>query len=191
MRITAGMLRRKRACRIQFLKFIKRFPDGVEVTEDTCLYVANDFDWDWAAENLLSEEGLNHYREGKERARQMYDDVIISLCQAYTKKVTPAYRTYKEEMASARQAYAIHKTWEVYDDAMAKAWRVYNKVVVSAYCERVEAEDEAYCVYNQGRAIVFAKACEKMDRTARPMWFRLVEGVRCAANNILREYSHN
>ena len=53
MRILLSALRAAGACADQVELFVARFGDGVDVTEVLCLSVADLFDWDWAAENLL------------------------------------------------------------------------------------------------------------------------------------------
>lgn len=53
MKITARLLKRKGACADEAELFEKLYPDGAEITEAACVAVADKFDWDWAAENLL------------------------------------------------------------------------------------------------------------------------------------------
>jgi hypothetical protein len=53
MFITYQMVLDKNACTVQSLKFLKTFPDGVEVTEELCLKYSQDFDFEWAAHALL------------------------------------------------------------------------------------------------------------------------------------------
>ena len=80
MIINAKLLRSKRACTEQVDVFIALFgEDGGEVTIDRCLSVADKFDWDWAAEHLLSPP-----------ARAEYDRVV-----------SPAWAEYKRVKALA------------------------------------------------------------------------------------------
>lgn len=53
MFITYQMLLDKNACTVQSYKFLKTFPDGVEVTEELCLKYSQDFDFEWAAQAFL------------------------------------------------------------------------------------------------------------------------------------------
>ena len=63
MKITARLLKFKGACKEQVEKFKELFPDGVEVTESLCVIHAQDFNWDWAAYNLLPLELQEVYYE--------------------------------------------------------------------------------------------------------------------------------
>jgi hypothetical protein len=52
--LTAEILKKAEARCEQFLLFNELFPKGAEITEELCVKHAYDFDWAWAAENLLS-----------------------------------------------------------------------------------------------------------------------------------------
>ena len=54
MKITLAQLKAKNACSDQVTEFERRFGESVEISEAACLAVADAFDWDWAARNLLS-----------------------------------------------------------------------------------------------------------------------------------------
>ena len=63
MFLTAAILiQSKRACAKQLALFVETFPDGVEVTPEACAAVADKFDWDWAAQNLLPRSLRAEYR---------------------------------------------------------------------------------------------------------------------------------
>jgi hypothetical protein len=49
-------------------KFKKLFGDSVEVTEALCLEYASDFNWDWAADNLLLGEAWEEFVRVKAQA---------------------------------------------------------------------------------------------------------------------------
>ena len=53
MHITVKLLKKHKACEEQVALFAATFPNGVQVTEATCLAVADQFDFQWAAGNLL------------------------------------------------------------------------------------------------------------------------------------------
>ncbi len=57
MKITIEQLKDFDACEDQRDLFAKHFGTEVEITEVLCAEVAGIFDWGWAAENLLSNEG--------------------------------------------------------------------------------------------------------------------------------------
>jgi hypothetical protein len=50
------------ACQWQVDKFRARFGEFVEVTRELCESVANEFDFDWAAANLLSAPARAKYK---------------------------------------------------------------------------------------------------------------------------------
>ena len=58
MKITKHLLQSKGACASQVALFAETFPHGTEITEAVCLAVADKFDWNWAAQNLLPPEIL-------------------------------------------------------------------------------------------------------------------------------------
>lgn len=64
MRLTAELLRSKRACADELAVFEALFPDGVKVTEAACVAVAGRFEsstWAWVARRFLSENELDAY----------------------------------------------------------------------------------------------------------------------------------
>lgn len=65
MKITAELLRQKNACTDQGELFERHFPNGVEVSEALCLKHYQDFDWDWAADNLLSDAAQEEYNKAR------------------------------------------------------------------------------------------------------------------------------
>ena len=66
MRITPSMLKDARTCEAHYNTFVARWPEGVDVTQETCEQAhALGLDLDWAAANLFSE-----YKKAKYRALQ-------------------------------------------------------------------------------------------------------------------------
>ena len=65
MKITLVQLRKKRACASQLAKFESLFGDSVVVTRELCIRHAADFDFDWAAEHLLSAPAWAEYRRAR------------------------------------------------------------------------------------------------------------------------------
>ena len=58
MKITKKFLESKRACAYHVALFAEEWPEGAEVTLDTCLRAAQiGLDFGWAADNLLSADG--------------------------------------------------------------------------------------------------------------------------------------
>jgi hypothetical protein len=75
-KITARMLKAKGACASQVEKFKELFPFGsAEVTIDLCVKHAADFDWIWAAENLLNSAAKAEYERVRAEAWAEYQRV--------------------------------------------------------------------------------------------------------------------
>ena len=59
--ITLDMLYARDACQPQVSRFIRLFGQSVEVTPEACTAVAGQFDWGWAAHNLLPAAPSDEY----------------------------------------------------------------------------------------------------------------------------------
>jgi hypothetical protein len=70
---------RKGACKDQVSLFRDRFGNSVEVTEALCLSVARNFDFIWAAQNLLTPTAFAEYRRA-----------VMPVWAAYTRDRPPA-----------------------------------------------------------------------------------------------------
>src|ERR1700678_1514844 len=93
MKITAQLLEDHGACSNQVELFVTHFPEGATVTLDRCRGVAQIFNWDWAAEHLLTPPALAAYNE-----------VCDAAWTAYCEACAPALTAY-EEACAARAAY--------------------------------------------------------------------------------------
>ena len=71
------------ACRHQRKLFKDKFGARVEITPELCQAFAQDFDWDWAAEHLLSASARADYKRA----------------------TAPAWADYKRAMATALADY--------------------------------------------------------------------------------------
>lgn len=106
MRITVKKLERLHACRSQITMFKRHFPlryypNGVTVTEERCIRLAQKVLWSWAANHLLN-GGRAHkfYRDAANKAnevrfssyaldrREMYNVALAKAFYAATKLVT-------------------------------------------------------------------------------------------------------
>jgi hypothetical protein len=68
MKININVLQGLDACNFYLRAFARLFPqstypDGVEVTPELCVRYAEEFDWEWAADELLTEEGYRLYEQ--------------------------------------------------------------------------------------------------------------------------------
>ena len=88
--LTVETLKSKKACQPQIDLFRSLFGDSVEVTEELCVKHAQDFNWDWAADTLLSES-----------AREDYYKATGPALKVYNKATAPALKVYIKATASA------------------------------------------------------------------------------------------
>ena len=114
MKITAQLLRDHSACNSQIELFIKHFPEGATVTLDRCREVAQIFNWDWAAEHLLTAPALAAYYKARAAAKAAY----------YEARAAAAKAAYYEARAAARATYyeACDAAWTAYCEACAAAF---------------------------------------------------------------------
>jgi hypothetical protein len=80
----------KRACPEQVKLFRKVFGKSVRVTEPLCVRMANQFDFTWAAQNLLTPEGVTEYTR-----------VIAPALAEYARVRAPAWAEYERVSALA------------------------------------------------------------------------------------------
>jgi uncharacterized membrane protein len=127
------------ACESQVELFAARFGDSVDVTPGLCERYATEFDWEWAAGNLLS---ANAY-EAKER----------SLWEAYAAAEQPLWDTYRDARRSLRTAYAAAERplldtyevarqplWETYRSAERSLWTAYEAACARTFGELYVSE---------------------------------------------------
>ena len=75
MRITLSQLKSLDACKSQVDKFSELFGESVDVTPELCVSHAQDFDWGWAARNLLTDSALAEYERVTSTALAEYKRV--------------------------------------------------------------------------------------------------------------------
>jgi hypothetical protein len=75
------------ACYSQLRLFREIFPEGIEVTKEACVLVADKFDWDWAASFSLSKEDRKAYEAAIGPAKKAYHEAMAfsfgSLAEKY------------------------------------------------------------------------------------------------------------
>jgi hypothetical protein len=101
MKITKRLLQSKGACEEETEKFALLFPKGVELTGALCLKHAADFNFDWAAEHLLSPEQLKEYRRIKGPAWSEYRRIKGPARSEYLRIKGPAWSEYERSIAVA------------------------------------------------------------------------------------------
>lgn len=91
MKVTVRMLKAKGACSNQVELFKSLFPNGVEVTEEVCVANADNFDWNWAANNLLTPLQLAKYQRIEAPARADFKRITASARAEYKRITASAF----------------------------------------------------------------------------------------------------
>jgi hypothetical protein len=90
-----------KACQSQVDKFRARFGESVEVTRELCESVASEFDFDWAAANLLSAPARAEYERVTAPAQADYERVTAPAWAEYARVRAPARAEYERVRAAA------------------------------------------------------------------------------------------
>jgi hypothetical protein len=146
--LTLQTLKDKKACTVQLLLFKQLFGESVEISESACILVADKFDWNWAANKLLSTSARKAYNEATASALKAYCEAKASAGKAYYEATAPAWQAYCEVSESAGKAYY---------EATAPALKAYCEVSASAGEAYDEAKASAGKAYYEARASAFAK----------------------------------
>ena len=104
--LTLKRLKGAKACNEQVILFSTCFGKQVEVTEDLALAHASDFDWDWAARNLLDAPARAEYDKVRATAQAEYYKACATAWAEYDKACAPARAEYDKVRATARAEYA-------------------------------------------------------------------------------------
>ena len=93
--------------------FEELFGSEVEVSISLARKHYDKFDWNWAANNLLSVSAWAEYKKVEVSAWAEYKKVEAPALAEYEKATAPALAEYKKATASARAKYkkAIASTW--------------------------------------------------------------------------------
>ena len=139
--ITLRKLKAKRACQVQLDKFKELFGSKVEITLELCIKHAQDFNFNWAADDLLSASALAEYQRVRAPAWAEYQRVRA-----------PAWAEYQRVTASA---------YAEYDRVKAPAYAEYDRVTASALAEYNRVTAPALAEYQRVRASAFFHAWEQ------------------------------
>ena len=107
------------ACYRQRTLFKEKFGDEVKVSVALARGIAKDFDWDWAADHLLSHLALAEYKKVRDPAWDDYKKVRDLARAEYKKVRDPALAEWKKVCDPA---------WADYNKVRDLARAEYNKV---------------------------------------------------------------
>ena len=103
--ITVALLRSKGACEDQVDTFRSLFGDAAPLTVEAAVENAASFDWNWAADRLLSAPARVEYRKVHDAARAEYEKVRDADWAEYEKVRDAAWAEYRKVSAPARAEY--------------------------------------------------------------------------------------
>ena len=137
--LTITDLERVGACVPQRELFAQLAPKGVPLSEleARCVEHAAEFDWDWAAYNMLTEASYDEYCRAKGVARNEYNLLTRAARNEYNRAT---------EAASDEFGRATRAAWHEFGRARAAARSEYNRA-------RAAASDE----FDRARAVAFAR----------------------------------
>ena len=95
-KITLEQLKEHGACLEQMLLFKELFGKEVKVTVKRCVKYYNKFDWEWAAEHLLSNKMCKEYLNIRQLAWEEYLKIRRSAYKEYEKIEQLAYKKYEK-----------------------------------------------------------------------------------------------
>lgn len=107
MIITVTHLENLRACSAAVSRFREFFGKSALVTEEECVRHAADFDWDWAAEKLLTSAQWQEYKRIRARAYVEYERVKSEAWADYDRIEASAWAEYLRIQAAAQKEYEI------------------------------------------------------------------------------------
>ena len=101
--ITLQQIKRHNPCASEFRK-VKRFfgkRKRIVVTVRRAVAVADQFNFDWLAEKLLSAPADKAYDDARAAARKAYDDATVPARKAYDDATAAAWKAYADARAAA------------------------------------------------------------------------------------------
>ncbi len=142
--ITEAMLRELKACAPQRELFAELFPKGISASDlrEACVTHAGEFDFDWAAEKLLSLAAREEYLRIKAPAWQEYHRVNAPAWQEYCRVAAAARQEYYRVTAAAHDEYhrVTADIWQEYDRVTAAAREEYHRVKAAAFADAFLSE---------------------------------------------------
>jgi hypothetical protein len=161
--ITIIQLQESGACLPQRTKFQQTFGDSVEVTVEAALKAALDFDFLWAAKNLLSEKAQRKFEIRNKAAWAIFCNSTRLQHERMWETLSPAKQELDRVKAESHAQYqqAIDRgektDWTSYADNEYPAWMTYWKVwdfATDIFNKSTVEEKEDYL---QAVAVAFAE----------------------------------
>ena len=103
--ITIDMLYALDACQTEVSRFIRLFGQSVEVTPEACAAVAGQFNWGWAAFNLLPSPLWDEYARQHAPLWHEYVRQCNPLWDEHNRQCAPLWDTYDRQCAPLLAEY--------------------------------------------------------------------------------------
>jgi hypothetical protein len=132
-------------------RFNERFPESVEVTVKLAVSQAEDWDWYWAAQKLLTQKGYNTFCNNTRVVGQEYDATVQpyqDLMNAAYRKADDVYRQAVDDGPAQGLYYNVR-----YD----RANKLYNEVVAVPSAAFAAARKVAQKRLNEAHAKAWAE----------------------------------
>lgn len=157
-RLTLQTLRYKNVCEKQTDLFWSLFKERVEITEELCVSVANMFNWDWAAENLLSPLFREKYVRDSKPFLAEYNQERISFWDKYDRDVIPFQDECNRALILLVRKYnsAVGPPPKEYDHDLGLLLEKYNRAVRPLQEEHDYAVRPSREKYDSARAQLWA-----------------------------------
>jgi cell division septum initiation protein DivIVA len=172
--ITLDALKSAGACADALQHFAAEFGGSTPVTPALAGKYADQFDWAWAADHLLSAAARAEYETASAGARAEYDRAV-ALAQAKRNKVVAPARVAREAAATAGAAAFFNRPTRARKDAVAHIWAECDRVLARAWAEYGRAVAPARAEYDRAVALAQAKRNKAYARAWATLYIK--EGI--------------
>ena len=152
--ITLAQLKAAGACANALQRFAAAFGESVQVTPSLAGKYADQFSWDWAADNLLPAPARTEYKIVEARTWAEYEIVVARAWAECAQAVAPAQAKYAAAAApelallnsppSEQDGVARAHLWAKYDRDRERALAEYDRAVAPARTKRNKAVARAW-----------------------------------------------
>ena len=133
------------ACADQVALFRAKFGESVDVTHELCASVASEFDFCWAARNLLPPAAYAEYARVRAPAYAKYKRVTAPAYAKYKRVTAPDYAEYKRVTDAAYAEYERVRdaAYAEYERVRAPAYAEYKRVIAREFARQYIAQGGA------------------------------------------------
>ena len=127
--ITLEQLKKHNACCSQVKLFEETFSESVSFNSKAefikvVTELAQDFNFHWAAENLLEGDTFGLYKEATDPHWKVYQEAVAPHRKAYEEVMASRWKVYEDDVAPY---------WKTYAEASSPYWKAHNKAVARTF----------------------------------------------------------